>query len=513
MMTPAPMRPAASAPVLRRAVPFLTVALLLAACGGSDHPRTMAESSNVVLATSIDGPTPFIRFVPLSGQDLDKVVRYHYVIAPKSGAMARPVDVTYTAAALSRLGHVSSGSSVKLPVFGLYANHANQVTLELAYADGSRQEKKLDLQTTAYVEPNAILDRPNILRKRSAPSADLNYFYIKSSLLGPVVIDTDGDIRWVLPAATSGFSSAFTRGGFTIGGQNSVALTRVELDGQTSSATLGASNFTRFHHNIDPGKTGLLGEVDGLIDGTPSIESVLVEFDASGKILKQWDFAALLTRYMRQFPEDPGLFVRPGIDWFHINAATYDPRDDSIIASSRENFVAKFDYSSGDLKWILGDPSKYWYQFPGLRAKALRLESGGLYPIGQHATSITADGLLLMFNDGFPSANQPAGAPAGDARTYSAVSAYAIDPVAMTAREQWRFDYDKTILSQICSSAYMAKGGSMLVNYSVAQNRTKARLVGLDPARQVMFDFEYPTTGCATSWNAEPIGFEGLTIE
>ena len=56
-------------------------------------------------------------------------------------------------------------------------------------------------------------------------------------------------------------------------------------------------------------------------------------------------------------------------------------------------------------------------------------------------------------------------------------------------------------------------GKSVLISYAVASQRTKARLVGLDASRNVVFDFEYPTTGCNTSWNAIPVNFDGLMFE
>ena len=99
---------------------------------------------------------------------------------------------------------------------------------------------------------------------------------------------------------------------------------------------------------------------------------------------------------------------------------------------SRTNVLG---YSTGMIIWILGDPTKYWNTFPSLRAKALTLAPGGLYPIGQHVLSITSDGLLMLFNDGLGSLNQPASEPAGQTRTYSAVSAYSIDQASMTATE------------------------------------------------------------------------------
>lgn len=491
----------------------LAAALLLSACS-SDDPKPQAQSSDVVVGAATAGPTPFISLVPLTGKDLTNVTAYRFVIAPKSGAISKPVDVTYTLASMVRLGHHTTGSaSASLPVFGLHAGHANQVTVELVYRDTSRKAVGITVSTPAYVDPWSVYDRPIILQKRVTAGGDLNYFFMKSQFAGPVVMDSDGEIRWVVPTPLNSYSTAFDKDSFVIGTQTAVTFTRVGLDGRTTSAALASTSYTKFHHNVDYGKVGLLGEFDGVLNGLPSVESVIVEFGPTGAVLKEWDFADILGRYMRSQGDDPSTFIRHGIDWFHVNASTYDPRDDSIIASSRENFVIKVDYRTGELKWILGDPAKYWYTFPSLRAKALTLAPGGLYPHGQHATSINSDGHLMLFNNGTPSFNQPPGAPVGETRLYSAVSAYVIDPVAMTAREAWRFDYGQSILSDICSSAYEAKGGSILVNYAVASNRTKARLVGLSKARSVMFDFEFIGARCASSWNAEPIGLESMIIE
>jgi len=77
----------------------------------------------------------------------------------------------------------------------------------------------------------------------------------------------------------------------------------------------------------------------------------------------------------------------------------------------------------------------------------------------------------------------------------------------------WNFDYGQTIYSKICSSAYEAFGGqSILVDFAVADNYAHARLVGLDPNHNVVFDFQYATVPCDTSWNAEPIAFDSLSI-
>ena len=115
---------------------------------------------------------------------------------------------------------------------------------------------------------------------------------------------------------------------------------------------------------------------------------------------------------MRAGGDDPSQFVSPApTDWFHNNAVTYNRADDSLIISSRENFVICIDYTHNAIKWICGDPTKKWYQFPSLRRFALTAAPGSLPPIGEHAVSITYDQHLLLFDNGFASTFQH---PVGD---------------------------------------------------------------------------------------------------
>ena len=84
-------------------------------------------------------------------------------------------------------------------------------------------------------------------------------------------------------------------------------------------------------------------------------------------------------------------------------------------------------------------------------------------------------------------------------------------PVAMTATPGLTFDDNRSIFSPICSSAYLSADGSMLVNYSQSENFSVLRLKGLDPQRNVIFDFSFPTSpGCSTSWNSEFVPFDHI---
>lgn len=495
---------------IARMLSGIVVASLVSACGGGSAAQ-QADAAEIDVPVQRDGATTFIRLIDFKGTGLEKLASVNFVVAPMANATARPVDVSYSAAALARRGYMSQGS-VTLPVFGLYAGLTNTVDIEFKFDDGSKRHWTVDVNTPPYADANYSTP---LIRKASPAGGVLGFSYmaLKSSWGPPLIVDTDGKVRWVGTQITNGSSTAFHQNAFVTGGQKSTSMFIQELDGSTRTVNVASSLYTSFHHNIDPGKTGLLAEFNAEIGGVATLESIVAEIDATGAVQKEWNFATLIGDYMRSQGDDPSLFVRPGVDWLHTNAVTYDKRDDGLIVSSRENFVMKVDYATGRPLWILGDPTKYWYTFPSLRAKALKLADGGLYPIGQHAVSITSDGLLMLFNDGLGSQNQPSGAPRGETRTYSTVSAYSIDIQTMTAREVWDFDYGKSVFSDICSSAYEAPAQSLLVTYSVAESRSKMRLVGLNAERQVMFDFEYPTVSCNTSWNSIPVGLDKLQFD
>lgn len=475
----------------------------------------LADRSELALGAIATGPSPFIAQVSLAGANLDRVLEATFEIAPRAGSVSRPVRVTQGAASLARRGFGATAGGFTLPLFGLYAGRSNSVALDLAFDDGSVRRLALVVPTAAWTDargrPDVFL-APQVFQAR-APGVALgfDFFNLKTSLTGPIVMDSDGEVRWWAPSATASHSHALDGEAFLIGPQSGMTFERLRWDGGSTFLTVARGDNP--HHNVEPGKSGWLVEIDETVDGVANLENVLLEVDAAGAILKTWDFGALISAHMAAGGDDPARFVRPGVDWFHMNSAIYDARDDSIIASSREQFVIKVDYATGAIRWILGDPTKHWHAFPSLREKALALEAGAAVPIGQHALSITADGLLMMFNNGAPSFNQPPGEPAGAQRAESLLSAYEIDPVAMTAREMLRYSATPPIASPFCSSVYEV-GDSLLVNYSTAEGILRSRVMGLDAARAVAFDYQFahPAPGCFASWNAAPVPLEGLVL-
>jgi hypothetical protein len=487
--------------------------VLAASCGGSDSSQD-ALLGQVSIASQAPGPTPFIAHVGLVIERPDRVRSVSYTIAPKPGTVSRPVSVTYGSAYLARRQLLdTAGKHLDLPVFGLYADYPNQVSLRITFADGSTRSESALINTPAYHEAVPYYTAPDVKTPRQPDIAlGFDFMLLKNLLATPVVIDTDGNLRWVGIGVTDASASTFAGGRFLAGDGSTPTLYRIELDGTASSVGLSDPAFAQFHHDLVPGKTGLLAEVDTRTDGVLHRGTVLAEIDADGRVLKQWDLSAIFRATMLAAGDDPSGLVRDEADWFHMNSAIYNAADDALLVSSRENFVVKLDYESGRIRWLLGDPDKYWYQaYPSLRTLALKLTSGTV-PVGQHALSMAPDGTLMLFNNGFASMNQPPGTPAGSNPGFSAVSKYVIDEAAGTAAEVWTYEHNRDIWSDVCSSAYQVSQGSYLVNYASAYGRTRAKLVGLDANGKVAFDYEYPTIRCDTIFNAVPIDFGTLVL-
>lgn len=492
---------------------WILMTWLLCACGGKDDDKTQAERAGIGAIAQAAGATPFVVQLSHTLHDFAHLDSLHYTVASRPGAHSRPVAVTYDRAWLGRRAAWDGASErIAFPVFGLYANHRNELSLTARFRDGSTHESRLAVVTGPYTGPATLYATPEVRTARGAATPGFDYMLVRNGLTTPVILDSDGQLRAAGSGPGNSFSSLFGDDAFYVGDAAAPLLHRVDVDGSVRSSRLDDPRLINFHHEMARGKTGFLAELDARVGGVLLIESIVAEIDISGRVLKEWDLGQIFRAAMRAGGDNPDNFVRDGIDWFHMNSAIYDAHDNTLLVSSRENFVVKLDYDTGAIRWLLGDTSKHWYvNYPSLRALALRVTEGKA-PIGQHTLSVAPNRELLLFNNGLASLNQPAGAPAGHNRSYSTPSRYAIDDKARTAREVWTWDADRALLSDVCSSAYETAPGQYLLAYSSLAARTQARLVALDSAGQVAFDYAYPSEVCNTVFIAEPFRLEALRL-
>jgi arylsulfate sulfotransferase len=470
---------------------------------------TQADSTSVVLVSKTAGATPFIRFLNFKVTPVGSVKSIQFSINPKPGSVTRPISGTYSATYLKTRGFLDSAGNVKVPVWGLYDGVTNDVTLTYLFQDQSTKQIASSISTSTFNDPCKYKQRIDVQKRTGFTNLSYDYMLLKNmcSNFSPAFMDTDGSLRWVGTAGVSNTASIFIYNGVYIG--SGPQLLRMELDGAVEVvgdySNIGVKDF---HHNIDPGKVGLLVEVDTTTD----FESVILEVNPQfGGVRKIWNMAEIISRAMRAGGDDPSGFVLVGKDWFHNNAATYRASDDSVLISSRENFVIALDYKTSAIKWILGDTSKHWYQYPSLRKYALSVTPGGVAPIGQHALSITYSDQLLLFDDGLQSFTE---IPPGNSRKYAVPRKYTLDLRNNTVTQV--YSYHRSIVSEICSSVYEDAPNNYLVDYAVAggfmSGNTMAEIVGLAPTGARVFDYAYPTHFCDEIFNAFPIHLEDLSF-
>ena len=155
----------------------------------------------------------------------------------------------------------------------------------------------------------------------------------------------------------------------------------------------------------------------------------------------------------------------------HANSVIEDPRDDSLIVSMRmQNAVIKFSRATGQLKWILG-PHENW----GAPWQPYLLNPVGtpfVWHYGQHASVLTPQGTLLLFDNGNFRAS-PFATSVPDAANYSRAVEYQINEDTMEVSQVW--EYGRTNVAQRLyvdhegNAELEPKTGNVLIDFSAVK--------------------------------------------
>jgi arylsulfate sulfotransferase len=532
--------------VIFRAITLVAGVVFASACSNSSSsdassspdPKQTSEMNNPFVEWEAT-ESVFVKKVHLKSDVMQNVTQVTFTVLPKEGALAEPLNIAYQANSLSTAVPFYSDNYV-LPIYGLYADHSNQIQAQFTKTDGSEASFVFEVQTEAFVDSTNIYDQPISFSKNfdASNKPDMNYFLLQSANsgqgMGPVIFDIDGQVRHAADTSLQGtlMATHFENNHFIVGhGATPIEVQdaapeyhfyRFYMDGERTYHSIqafqgaNAADVTlyRVHHAFRPGKDGLLMQF--YVKDNPTdqkrIEDYVAEVDTNtATVIREWDLLKIFKDHI-DAEEGAGRgaqFARLGQDWCHTNDAIYDSSDHSLVVSCREAFVVKIGYDDQQIKWLLGDTTKFWGTFPSLVSKALTV-SADTVPIGQHSLSITDQGELLLFNNGFQSRWMPTGESAGASRAYSMAQKFAIDTQNMTATETWRYDAGQAISSTICSSVQAHANGNYLVQFSSAENKTKSILHLIDASQNLLMELTLPTTNCAASWNTHAIGIEHL---
>ena len=393
----------------------------------------------------------------------------------------------------------------EIPVYGLYADTLNKVSLSMKTQNGESAQTELDLQTEplpVYIE-NIKVDKEN--PDKYSPGFNFTFAGRKP------VFDIDGNVRWY---STQESFQVFTRlknGRFlftySIDDQKNTIMMEQDLLGKIYSVYNIADGI---HHDIYELPTGnLLITSSDLKSDT--IQDYIIEVDrSSGHIVRSFNLKEILDEYR---PREIGMAAN---DWLHLNSIVYDPSDNSIIISSKsQSAVIKMTYPGMQIKWILG-PHDNWsakYQPYLLTPVGKNFE----WPWSQHHATLYGPDVvgdnsidILLFDNGVYRSFD-ANHVHSPQESYSMVVHYRIDEVAMTVEQVWEYGKENgaATFSYLLGSAYLLSNGDVLGTWGdiardvqgnpLAEDNNKGtvetKIIEVDPTNsEVVFECTVPDT-------------------
>ena len=275
-----------------------------------------------------------------------------------------------------------------LPIYGLYADKENKVTIKI-----NNDEKVLTIKTDKLPEDFIL---PSLVKANKKELNNELYFVTPSSKGYTAAYDINGDVRWYL---SDNFLWDIQRldNGHLLLSTNRLINPPYYMTGLMEMDLLGKVYYEYslpggYHHDVYEMEDGnLLVASDNFDNGT--VEDYIVEIDReTGEIVKEIDLTKILP------VNDGDNAYTTKYDWFHNNSVWYDKTTNSITLSGRhKDAVINIDYDSLELNWIIGskenwstDMHKYFF------TPTNPLE----WQWAQHAAMVLPNGNIFIFDNG-----------------------------------------------------------------------------------------------------------------
>lgn len=356
-------------------------------------------------------------------------------------------------------------------VYGLYAGYNNNIRIIFTDMYGKiRAETTLNIET----QPLGTISLPKIAVTKAQPEK-MEPGLTLVNYLGenefdthcPFMIDTDGEIRWILllkehpeiGRITShvGFQR-MKNGNFIFGDVKAGRFVEADMLGNVIKTWDIKGLGYEFHHEVTEMPNGnLLATVSKnssiAENGNSFIYDFVIELDREkGSLVKEWDLKKSLDQTRYTTNPDGEL-----TNWAHNNAVVYSPSDDAIIVSLRYQGLIKLDRQNR-VKWILA-PHRGWGN-NGLEKQLLnpidrkgdRLTNVQIiegedasndfdWSWGSHCPVILPNGNILVFDNGF--FRHYKNLDLYSKEGYSRAVEYKIDESNMTIQENWQYGKER----------------------------------------------------------------------
>jgi len=199
---------------------------------------------------------------------------------------------------------------------------------------------------------------------------------------------------------------------------------------------------------------------------------LIVEFAPDGSIVNEWSLLERLDPYRVGYDSLGkywnSFFGKKTLDWSHSNSVIHDPRDDSVIVSSRhQDAVVKFNRKTGKIIWILGTHDNWDKEKFGRYLLKPLNDQQYFFPFHQHSPMILPNGNLMLYDNGNYRAS-PFDKPLDYRSNFSRAVEYAIDEKNMTIELVW--EYGQTAREKVYSAAlgdanYLPETGNVLITH------------------------------------------------
>lgn len=271
------------------------------------------------------------------------------------------------------------GTTHRVPIMGLYAEHKNTIWIELLDEYNIVMEsRKIHIKTGRLAK--SLEEVVNVV-KSSEKSAYEWIMVAGKSTPFPFAFDQNGDVRYYLSFHPKGYGIFQLTNGRFIFADCNIAVPTFEIPHTTQIYEMDYLGRVHKMYHVAKGchhdyyeKTpgGNLLTVSNSNEG--HVGDVVIELDRnSGEIIKSLDLREVF-----------GDTYRDMVDWAHINTVSYDPKTNTVLVSPR-NLHSAFavDWTTNELKWILCNP-KFWKGTP-YYDKVLKPEGEFLWHYQQHA--------------------------------------------------------------------------------------------------------------------------------
>ncbi len=422
---------------------FLIVMFALSACGGNSDDFFSADTIDLELSPSSIELDPNA-IAPLSA-------RLKFIL-PEPGILSILVKAKGDNGV--DISHVHDGvisDFVDHPVLGLYANHVNEIVVELVGISGQVYTDLISVATQALLWDADL--KIEIVQDALEKNENMVYMFSRQNY----AFDSRGEIRWLYLGNSYNLYRKLPNGNLlaTINenmiGYHSPKLAEVGMLGERPQELL-VDNY--IHHEVRrlPWGNYLVAGNSSLIDfdtnGVPE-EDMLLEVEAgTGLVVKSWDFNSILDSARPPIPSN-----NRADDWLHLNSAVYDETDNSLyITSQRQSLIAKIDYDTGALIWILGAHELWGSAFQSKllspvddAGMPVNTDDTDFWPYGPHAVLPLQDGRIALYDNGsYRGWYQDNSVPR---ESYSRAVEYLVDEKNKTVRLVWEFTADKQIFT------------------------------------------------------------------